>query len=201
MGKTRQNARSTYERVVTWTRFLMYIPVISLFVGAVALVLLGGYETVMAIIGAFFDGSISEKQTLVDFIALADLFLLATVLYIIALGLFQLFIDDSLPLPHWLVVSGLDDLKEKLTSVIIVVLAVFFLGLVVKSTNPQEVMWEGLGVASVVLALSAFLFAFRRPEDEAPSGGEPRTMFHAMKERADIAEDTSGPTDEPAPSE
>ena len=106
---------AAYKRLITWTRFLIWIPVIAMFVGAVALVVLGGFETAVAVYRAFFDGTVSEKETLVDFITLADLFLLATVLYIIALGLYQLFIDDTLPLPQWLIVHDLDDLKEKLT--------------------------------------------------------------------------------------
>jgi hypothetical protein len=37
------------RRAVTGTRFLIYIPVISLFIGSVALVLVGGFETVSAV--------------------------------------------------------------------------------------------------------------------------------------------------------
>lgn len=190
MIEPKASAHSSYKRAVTWTRFLIYIPVVALFVGSIALVVLGGFETVIAVYRAFFDGTVSEKETLVDFITLADLFLLATVLYIIALGLYQLFIDDTLPLPTWLVVHDLDDLKEKLTSVVVVVLAVFFLGVVVKSPAPTAVLWEGLGIAAMVLALSVFLFAFKslRAEEKAEEG--PRAMLHAMEDR--IAREQTG---------
>jgi uncharacterized membrane protein YqhA len=182
MPKSAKHTNPGLQRAVTWTRFLIYIPVVALFVGSVALVLLGGYETLMAVYSAFFDGSVSEKQTLVDFITLADLFLLATVLYIIALGLYQLFIDDTLPLPQWLIVHDLDDLKEKLTSVVIVVLAVFFLGVVVKSPESIRILWEGLGIGAMVLALSVFLFAFKRIRHEVADEDGPRAMIHVMKD-------------------
>lgn len=172
---------SRYQVAVTGTRYVIWIPVVALFVGALALVLVGAIETGWALYAALFDGSVSEKETLVDFITLADLFLLSTVLYIIALGLYQLFIDDTLPLPHWLVVTDLDDLKEKLTSVVIVVLAVFFLGSVVKAVEPMNIMWEGLGIAAVVGGLSLFLIAFRG--SHRTDGKAPRALAHALAER------------------
>jgi uncharacterized membrane protein YqhA len=201
MSEPAKSNNAWLRRTVTWTRFLIYIPVVALFVGAVALVVLGGFETVMAVYHAFFDGSVSEKQTLVDFITLADLFLLATVLYIIALGLFQLFIDDTLPLPQWLVVHDLDDLKEKLTSVVVVVLAVFFLGVVVKSPESIRILWEGLGIGAIILALSVFLLAFKRLKHEASDEDGPRAMIHVMqdeiaREQAEISEIETRPGEE-----
>ena len=56
MAKSTKKPASGLQQVVTWTRFLIYIPVAALFIGSVALVLLGGYETVMAVYHAFFDG-------------------------------------------------------------------------------------------------------------------------------------------------
>lgn len=186
-------------RVVTWTRYLMYVPVVALFTGSVALVIVGGWGTLGALYRAFFDGTISEKETLVDFITLADLFLLATVLYIIALGLYELFIDDSLPLPQWLVVHDLDDLKEKLTGVVVVVLAVFFLGYVVKATNPMLVMWEGIGVGVMVFALAFFLWAFSRARNHLNQDG-PTALVHTVEQAlAKDADAAEAVTAEPRP--
>ncbi len=182
------------QRAVTWTRFLVYIPIVSLFIGAVALIIVGGVETVGAVYRALLDGTVSEKESLVDFISLADLFLLATVLYIIALGLYELFIDGSLPLPQWLIVRDLDDLKEKLAGVVVVVLSVFFLGFVVKATNPTLVMWEGIGIAAMIGALSLFLWTFGRGK-HGGSAEPPQAFVAAMEaeiERevvADVAQD------------
>src|SRR3954454_16348196 len=41
----------------------------------------------------------------VELIEITDIILLGTVLYIVALGLYQLFIDHNLVLPHWLKVN------------------------------------------------------------------------------------------------
>src|SRR5262245_33534157 len=57
-----------------------------------------------------------------------DLFLLATILYIVALGLAALFLDSAAALPRWLHVSELYDLKVVLAQSVVVVLLVAFLG-------------------------------------------------------------------------
>ena len=63
------------------------------------------------------------------------MFLIAIVIYIMSLGLYALFIDDKLPLPRWLEIHDLEDLKNHLVSVVIAVLAVLFLR--------EAVAWDG----------------------------------------------------------
>ena len=77
---------------------------------------------------------------------------------IIALGLYALFVDDTLPLPHWLEIHDLDDLKAKLLSVVVVVLAVLFLGEVVKWDGRRELLGLGVAIAAVIAGLTFFLF-------------------------------------------
>ena len=62
----------------------------------------------------------------VELIAVMDTFLIATALYIFAVGLYELFIAD-LELPEWLNIHNMHDLKAKLSGVIILVMAVTFL--------------------------------------------------------------------------
>jgi len=132
------------------------IPVAGLFFGALTLVVMAGIEVFKTIVLAF-TGELEKKVAVLDFIELADIFLLATVLYIMALGLFELFIDDRLPLPHWLEIHTLDDLKEKLVGVVVVVLAVSFLGAVIEAESARALMELGVGVAAVIASLSYFL--------------------------------------------
>jgi len=73
------------------------------------------------------------------------------------LGLYELFIDDTIPLPAWLQIHSLDDLKSKLVGVVAVVLAVSFLGAVIKGMEPLSLMYEGVGIAAVVAAMGYFL--------------------------------------------
>lgn len=155
-GADTGNQRGFARRVPTYSRFLIAIPVLGLLAGAVTLTGLAAVETV-GVISHVVTGAIHEKDAVLDFIELADVFLLATVLYIMALGLYELFIDDTIPLPTWLQIHSLDDLKSKLVGVIAVVLAVSFLGAVIKGMEPTSLMYEGVGIAAVVAAMGYFL--------------------------------------------
>ena len=111
-------------RVAGLSRFIVVAPVIGLFVAAVALTALASIDVVRIILEVLQRES-SLKLTLVAFIEVADVYLLSIVLYIISLGLYELFIDENVALPRWLQIHTLEDLKEKLVSVVVVVLAVF----------------------------------------------------------------------------
>lgn len=143
-------------RVAAWTRFVVVGPVIGLFVAAIALVIVAGIDAVEVILGTI-GSRLETKEIVVEFIEIADVFLLAIVLYLIALGLFSLFVDDRLPLPEWLEFHHLDDLKEKLVSVVIVVLGVNFLGKVIEGYDYQSLMYLGIGVAAVIGTMTYFV--------------------------------------------
>lgn len=155
-SETEREYQGPARRIAAWTRYVAVVPVVGLFLGAVTLVVIAGID-VYQIIALAFTGELDKKVAVLDFIELADIFLLATVLYIMSLGLFELFIDDRLPLPHWLEIHTLDDLKEKLVGVVVVVLAVSFLGKVIEAESARALMQLGLGVAAVIVALSYFL--------------------------------------------
>ena len=84
-----------------------------------------------------------------------DSFLIATALLIFAIGLYELFIED-VAMPKWLAVHSLHDLKAKLASVIVLVLAVNFLSHLVEWRDARETLEFGLAVAVVSAALIAF---------------------------------------------
>jgi uncharacterized membrane protein YqhA len=99
----------------------------------------------------------SAKQLVLSCIEITDIFLLATVLYVIAIGLYELFIDDRVPLPAWLVITDIDDLKHKLISVVIAVLGVTFLGKIMSWHGEQNVQSLGIATGVVIAALTYFL--------------------------------------------
>jgi uncharacterized membrane protein YqhA len=82
---------------------------------------------------------------------------LSTVFYVIAVGLYELFIQDNLPLPKWLEFHTLDDLKDKLVGVIVVALAALFLGQTVSWDGKTDLLGYGVAVALVIAALTYFL--------------------------------------------
>lgn len=148
------------SRIAGFTRFIVVVPVLGLLASAIALVVLGAVETYRVISNAIVpveSGGAPLKETLVGFIEIADLFLLAVVIYIIALGLFELFIDANLELPSWLQFNDLDDLKYRLLGVVVVVLAVLFLGKAIQTKDAQDLFWIGAATSSVIASLALFM--------------------------------------------
>lgn len=167
-GSGDKGAFSASMRVVgAWTRIVIIIPVIGLLAAAVTLVVLGGIDTAVLIgrVAGVGGEALSLKEALVGFIELADLFLLSVVLYIISLGLYELFIDSNLPLPAWLQFNDLDDLKHRLVSVVIVVLAVLFLGKAIEVKDYKDLMYIGGSAGFVILALAYYLKGSHGPSD------------------------------------
>ena len=105
----------------------------------------------------------------VELIEITDVILLGTVLYIVALGLYQLFIDQNLTLPRWLKVNDLTDLKRDLIGVVVVLLGVSFLGEVVNWEGQEDILPLGAGIALVIAALG-FILWLTPNKDEADEG-------------------------------
>lgn len=148
------------SRILSASRYLAFIPVICIFLAATALLLYGAVSTIQMILEVLAAGKLDSKvakDLLLRSIELVDLFLLGTVLYVIAIGLYELFIDDTLVLPKWLEIHDLDDLKDKLIGVVIVVLGVLFLGQIITWDGQRDLLSPGGAIALVILALAYFL--------------------------------------------
>lgn len=105
-------------------RWVMLLPVVGLLAGAVYFALQTGLEVWRAL------GSGSLDKALPLMVGAVDLALLASVLIIFALGLYELFIAEVRRpeggLNNVLVVKSLNDLKAKLGQVILMILIVKF---------------------------------------------------------------------------
>ena len=95
-----------------------------------------------------------------------DLFLLGTILFITAVGLQELFVDPGLKdvIPEWMSVSSLDQLKFNLLAVIVVMLAVLFLGVAAgfELNEGVSILDYGMGIAAVILAAGVTVYLFAR---------------------------------------
>lgn len=148
------------RRALASGRYLVLIAVVGTFVGSITLM---AYETVVvasALVDILRDGTFSPKSAkvlAVGLIEAIDIYLIAIVAYIISLGLYVLFVDESLPRPRWLTFDDLDDLKDNLLSVIVAVLAVFFLRSVVAYEGDLTLLELSAALALVILVLTLFL--------------------------------------------
>ena len=150
---------SMWRRVLSSSRFVVIVAVLGTLVGALALMIYAALEIVVVVADATRAGVSAKgaKTLALGLIESTDLFLLSVVMLIIGLGLHALFVDDTLPLPRWLEIHDLDDLKAKLISVVVAVLGVLFLGEVVKWDGQRELLGIGAGIALVIAALTFFL--------------------------------------------
>ena len=150
------------KRFLENSRHIVIVGVVGTFIASAALFFFGFAGIIYAVWEAFGTaGPFSYeniKEISVALITAIDIFLLATVFYIIALGLYELFIDERLDLPNWLEVRTLDDLKARLLGVIAVVLPVAFLGKMVEWKNGQDILWLGLSVSVVLIGIAAIQY-------------------------------------------
>ncbi len=169
------------RRILASSRYLIVIAVLATFLAALALLVYGSVTVIHVIFEMFASRQFTTteaKHFSVEFIEIIDLLLLGTVLYIVSLGLYELFIDERIVMPHWLVIADLDDLKGKLLGVITVLLAVTFLGDIVTWDGSESILWPGLATGLVLLALGYLLGKTVKPHrsEEATTGNSEKSQ-------------------------
>ncbi len=139
----------------TWKPlWLVVIAVLGL--AATALICFGwGVAKTYDFATVLFDEGANSDAAVIIVLEIIDTFLLATVLAILAIGLFELFIHD-LPGPQWLVIRDLGDLKGKVSDVIILLLAIKFLEKTITVKHPLDLVWYAISVSLVGGLLIAF---------------------------------------------
>lgn len=160
------------------TRWSIAIAVAGLILASITLLIYGTLIVLKTIYDLIRDGSLSTdgvKHLSVEFVELTDIFLLGTVLYIVALGLYELFIDPDVPLPEWLHVDTLEELKSKLIGVIIVLLAVNFLVAVGDWKGDRNILYVGISVGIVVLALAVANYLSLSSENHGKTARSPES--------------------------
>lgn len=97
-----------------------------------------------------------SPDIIVSILKLIDAFLVAMVLYILAASLYELFVG-KVELPSKLVARSLTELKNKLSSVIVLVLAVHAVEVVFdESITGLEMVWQVLAMSLIAMVLIAF---------------------------------------------
>lgn len=157
--------------LVEKSRYLGYLPIAGMLVGALAAIYVGAEKTVKVMQIAVLHHESNSPTLYVLFEAL-DSFLVAVALLVIAVSLYDLLIGD-LEVPDWMLVRNLDELKAKFGSVLIPIMAVKFVQKLLQSESSLETLYYGIAIALVSLALTAFNFvADRHKEVEDASDSE-----------------------------
>ena len=141
-------------------RFLLVIPVVGCVLLTAGVVLMGIGRIVTAGIQLVQAGDLSAKAAKTMSLAvieIIDLFLIGTVSYITAVGLYKLFISDTdIKLPMRLQIGSLKELEDKIIGVIVAALAVAFLGHAAGGDEASALLSYGGGIAVVIVALGFF---------------------------------------------
>jgi uncharacterized membrane protein YqhA len=147
-------------RLIAMSRHTVIIAVVGSLLASLALLLYEISVVVTLIVDLVREGAVTPKSAkafAVGMIEAVDVFLIAIALYIIGLGFYALFVDDTIRLPRWLKFRDLEDLKGNLISVIIAVLAVMFLRQAIASYADEPFLTFAAGVALMILVLTLFL--------------------------------------------
>jgi uncharacterized membrane protein YqhA len=142
------------------SKWLFTLAVIGTALISVFLFIMGFLIVLYAIANSLYSPSIDIhflKELLATFIEIIDVFLVATVFYIIALGFYELFIAKA-PLPGWLKICDLDDLKGKLLGLVIIALAVLILGAALTWDGTSSILAFGLAVSAGIAAISVYVW-------------------------------------------
>jgi uncharacterized membrane protein YqhA len=144
---------------VGWSRYLIALGALSSVVVAV-LLLVAAFLEAIRLVGTVFEIGLgthaATKELVIAAVEHADTVLIAAALFIIGLGLYELFVSEVSGLPAWLEIHSLDDLKDKLISVVVAVLSVNFFTRVVDWSGDVSIVYFGAGIAMVIAALAFY---------------------------------------------
>lgn len=154
--------------LVSNSRYLVLIGVFASLATAVLAFVWGAYKTVMMAYHMYEAMAGDAPIVRVELIAIMDVFLIATALYIFGVGLYVLFIG-KLELPGCLAIDSLHDLKIILSRVVLMVMAVTFLEHLVSWKSASETLMFAGAITIVMAALIAY---GRFAVDRKPPNGE-----------------------------
>lgn len=142
------------------TRYVILLAVAGVFLGSMTLLILSTIEMISAVFNVFAtDSGHGMSDLRIVLIEAVDAILVATVLYVIAIGLYQLFVNPHIDLPDWLHTDGLGDLERRLAGMSITVLSIIFVTAALESHGSDgNILGFGLATAAVIAAISFFLF-------------------------------------------
>ncbi|WP_343604668.1 YqhA family protein [Roseateles sp.] len=149
------------SRLLAATRHMMLLAVVGSLIVALALLCFGGGLVALTVFrlatGQTGLSASDGKQLSLVAIEIIDLFLIATVAYVTAVGLYKLFVGRDVPGLLHLGIDSLDQLKHKIIGVVIVALGVLFLGAAMNHDGTPGLLYLGVATALVIAALTYFM--------------------------------------------
>jgi len=155
---------SFFEGTIWRSRFIVILAVIFGLLGAIILFIVASYD-IASIASYAYNGLFAHphpkgfhENIVAAIIGAVDLYLIAVVMFIFAFGLYELFIshiDEAEGHNQILAISSLDQLKDKIAKVIVMVLVVNFFQRVLHTnfTTPLEMLYFALSITALAVGL------------------------------------------------
>jgi uncharacterized membrane protein YqhA len=151
-----------FERGLSLAQLTLVLPVIVLVLSGIGAFIYGVAIAVHSVVDIADQPFAAHNLRL--FLTEIDLFLIGATLIIAAIGLYELFIaridpaNLHRPLPAWLEMKDLNDLKARVIAMIILICAVTFTDELLEfARNTLEVLYLAVGVGVFILALTIYL--------------------------------------------
>lgn len=157
-----KKTEGVFESFLWNFRFVILLAVLGLLAGSLVAFFVGLgslYHAIELILQYGFNAK--SNMVISHLIASLDEFLLGVVLIIFSLGVYELFISkidaidtDTRANSKWLAFTSLGELKSVLTSVLVIILMVYFFKnvVVMEFSNPRDVLYLAGGILLIALA-------------------------------------------------
>jgi len=157
------NFENRFEKGLWSLRYIVILSVILSIVSSIALFIIGSWDILQAIIfkNPLFDSTITNNNDLLfGIISSIDLFLIGIVLLIFGFGVYELFISEidfakGKFSDSTLKIKSLDQLKNKIIKVIIIVLIVKFFEKILKLSadfaTPTDLLIFGCSILTICI--------------------------------------------------
>ena len=162
--KERSMIEALFEGTIWRSRFIVILAVVFGLIGAIILFIVASYD-IASIASYAFNGLFAHphpenfhENIVASIIGAVDLYLIAVVMFIFAFGLYELFIshiDEAEGHGKILAISSLDQLKDKIAKVIVMVLVVNFFQRVLHTnfTTPLEMLYFAFSIMALAVGL------------------------------------------------
>jgi len=160
-----------FERILWESRLMVILAVVASVLAALTLTIVGTYDIYLVFSEMFHAFSSNEayeifhKDAITHIISAIDAYLISTVLLIFGIGLYELFIskidyaEKETKSSKILVIHSLDQLKDKLAKVIVMVLIVTFFKHAVSFKYEEVLNLLYLSIGILLIALAIYFLA------------------------------------------
>jgi uncharacterized membrane protein YqhA len=167
-----------FERVLWESRLMVILAVVVSVFAALTLTIVGTYDIYLVFIEMLHAFSSKEayenfhKDAIAHIISAIDAYLISTVLLIFGVGLYELFIskidyaEKDTRASKILVIHSLDQLKDKLAKVIVMVLIVTFFKHAISFKYEEVLNLLYLSIGILLIALAIYFLAKSHHEEE-----------------------------------